>query len=137
MNGINTVAPAANVATNVGTNVATNALTNAATDAGGGIFGGLLGNMGDFLNSDLFKLFSVLGMAGWGMNQQQNNYDKQWDLMKYAMKKDEQRYNQARDDNLNFAKEDAKKFTKVVQQDPNTQEYYVTDTTTKPNINWS
>ena len=124
-----------------GSNIASNLIGNLAGTAtgggSGGILGGVLGNMGDFLNSDAFKLMAALGMTGWGMGQEQNNYKKQMDLMKYAINTDQKRYEQTRKDNMALADRENKRFTSVVQQDPNTGEYYVTKATDTPDINWA
>jgi hypothetical protein len=122
---------------NAASNAVTGGLTDAATNAGGGIFGGLLGNMGDFLNSDAFKLMAALGMTGWGLNQQQNNYKDQMKFAKTAFNQGQKNYETAREDNKAIADRENQRFTSVVQQDPNTGEYYVTKATDTPDINWA
>ena len=126
---------ASNVASGL-TNLATNTATNAATSGSNGIFGGLLGNMGDFLNSDAFKLLATLGMTGLNWGQQQNNYKDQMKLLKTAYNQSQKNWRETTENNKAIADRENERFTKVVRQDANGN-YYVDDATSTPDINWA
>jgi len=126
---------ASNVAsglTNLGTNTATNAATDAATNVGNGMFG----SIGNFLNSDAFKLMAALGMTGLNWGQQQNNYKDQMKFAKTALNQGQKNWRETTENNKAIADRENERFTKVVRQDANGN-YYVDDATSTPDINWA